>query len=157
MSPLLRASLEWIGCHVVVLALLGPWQDMENHLWPWMWGSAFTLFPLFYGFAQLYPLRRHVRWWAWLPAVFVGFIGSFVFLMFSWVMLGFTTSCAQALCILPRRPLAALLWVVLGSAGWLLGLQFEVFEPYVTFAMQAIILLPAVWYLEKATSKQEGH
>jgi hypothetical protein len=155
MNRYARKSLEWVACHAVAFALFAPWAKMEGEAGKW----GFTALPLLFACAQLYPLRRHARWWAWLPATyFLGYIASFIFLMLYFVAMGFTLAFAQALCLVPRRPLIALLWFFLGAGGWTLGIFLSpaqilredgIVYWIVPFAAYSSAVLPAVLLLTR--------
>lgn len=156
MNRYVRKSLEWVACHALAFALFAPWATLEGVVGKW----GFTALPLLFACAQLYPMRRHARWWAWLPATyFLGYIASFIFLMLYFMAMGFTLSVAQALCLVPRRPLIALLWIPLGALGWVGGILLSpvlilredgLVYWVVPFACYALAVLPAVLLLEKA-------
>ena len=156
MNRYVRKALEWVACHAVAFTLFAPWARMEGDAGKY----GFTALPMLFACAQLYPLRRHIRWWAWLPATyFLGYIASFIFLMLYFVAMGFTLSVAQALCLIPRRPLLALLWIPLGAIGWVGGLFFltpmfilredGIVYWIIPFACYALAVLPAVLLLER--------
>jgi len=155
MNRYVRKGLEWVACHALAFALFAPWARMEGDAGKY----GFTALPLLFAGAQLYPLRRHTRWWAWLPATyFLGYIASFIFLMLYFVAMGFTLSVAQGLCLAPRRPLIALLWIPLGVLGWIGGfllspvaiLQEDGIAYWIVpFACYALAVLPAVLLLER--------
>jgi hypothetical protein len=155
MNRTARSCLEWVACHALAFALFAPWARMEGDAGKY----GFTALPLLFAGAQLYPLRRHVRWWAWLPASYLlGYVGSFTFLMLYFVAMGFTLAFAQALCLAPRRPLAALLWFFLGAGGWVLGIFLSpslilredgIVYWIIPFACYALAVLPAVLLLTK--------
>ena len=155
MSPRTRICLEWLGCHAVAFAIFLPWSRMEGDAGKY----GFTALPLLFGCAQLYPLRRHVRWWTWLPATyFLGYVGSFLFLMLYFLAMGGTLALAQALCLPKHRPRVALAWIPLGAAGWFLGillapvaiLRSDGLSLWVIpFAGYALAVLPAVLWLRK--------
>ena len=155
MNRYVRKALEWVACHALAFALFAPWARMEGDAGKW----GFTALPLLFAGAQIYPLRRHARWWAWLPATyFLGYIASFIFLMLYFVAMGFTLSVAQGLCLAQRRPLIALLWIPLGVLGWIGGLLLSpvvilqedgIAYWIVPFACYALAVLPAVLLLER--------
>jgi hypothetical protein len=155
MSHRTRICLEWLGCHALAFAIFLPWSRMEGDACKY----GFTALPLLFGCAQLYPLRGYVRWWTWLPATyFLGYIGSFCFLMLYFIAMGCTLAFAQGLCLLPRRPLVALAWMPLGAAGWFLAIQLAPVAILrsdglslwaIPFASYALAVLPAVLWLRK--------
>ncbi len=123
-------------------------------------GYAFSVLPVMIMGAQAFYLRRHVKWWLWLPYSLLGSLLSLVFLMYWYVVLGCTISLAQSLCLGGRPLVALVLWPLLGCVGWLLPAYVYAhlgLPPLgwaaswaFSFGMQSLFLLPAVIFLEKS-------
>lgn len=145
-------SRDWIIANALAVLAYLSFGWLES-------GYAFSVLPVMIMVAQAFCLRRHVKWWLWVPCSLLGSLLSLVFLMYWYVVLGCTVSLAQSVCLGGRRLVALVLWPILGCVGWVLPAYVYVhlgLPPLgwsaswaFSFGVQALFLLPAVILLEK--------